>query len=183
LTWIKAQAHRQRDSAHGLARRSATGSIIENQSVKTTEVRSPPGNDAGKKTNGRVYHALGDTVERGGFVLEPRPASIPDRDRGGPLSGGSRGTFPFSRKVFADSGCAGEKDAKAAHVAVEILRKNPDQVRFAVQSRRPVVEHFLAWIGRVRVVAKDFEAAIDSARAFLYAASVILPVRRPARTP
>jgi hypothetical protein len=35
---------------------------------------------------------------------------------------------------------------------------------------------FFAWIGRNRRLAKDFEATIDSARAFLYAASVMLLV-------
>jgi hypothetical protein len=38
-----------------------------------------------------------------------------------------------------------------------------------------------AWIGRNRRLAKDFEATIDSARAFLYAASVMLLARRIAR--
>ena len=59
--------------------------------------------------------------------------------------------------------------------------KNPDQVGFAVNPRRWVVERFFAWIGRNRRLAKDFEATIDSARAFLYAASVMLLVRRIAR--
>jgi hypothetical protein len=62
-------------------------------------------------------------------------------------------------------------------IAVEIVRKNPDQVGFAVNPRRWVVERFFAWIGHNRRLAKDFEATIDSARAFLYAASVILLVR------
>jgi transposase len=53
---------------------------------------------------------------------------------------------------------------------------------FAVNPRRWVVERFFAWIGRNRRLAKDFEATIDSARAFLYAASVMLLVRRIART-
>jgi hypothetical protein len=44
-----------------------------------------------------------------------------------------------------------------------------------------VVERFFAWIGRNRRLAKDFEATIASARAFLYAASVMLLVRRLAR--
>jgi type IV secretory pathway protease TraF len=65
--------------------------------------------------------------------------------------------------------------------AVEVVRKNPDQVGFAVNPRRWVVERFFAWIGRNRRLAKDFEAEIDSARAFLYAASVMLLVRRIAR--
>lgn len=37
------------------------------------------------------------------------------------------------------------------------------------------------WIGGNRRLAKDFEATIDSARAFLYAASAMLLVRRTAR--
>jgi putative transposase len=87
----------------------------------------------------------------------------------------------FIQRVFADSGYAGEKVAKATLIAVEIVRKNPDQVGFAIQPRRWVVERFFAWIGRNRRLAKDFEATIDSARAFLYAASVMLLVRRIAR--
>ena len=43
------------------------------------------------------------------------------------------------------------------------------------------VERFFAWINRNRRLAKDFEATIASARAFLYAASVMLLVRRLAR--
>ena len=77
-----------------------------------------------------------------------------------------------------DSGYAGEKVAKATLIAVEIVRKNPGQVGFAVNPRRWVVERFFAWIGRNRRLAKDFEATIGSARAFLYAASVMLLVRR-----
>jgi hypothetical protein len=46
----------------------------------------------------------------------------------------------------------------ATLIAVEIVRKNPDQVGFAVNPRRWVVERFFAWIGRNRRPAKDFEA-------------------------
>ena len=93
----------------------------------------------------------------------------------------SRGSFPFIEKVFADSGYASEKVATDTVIAVEIVRKSPDQVGFAVQPRRWVVERFFAWINRNRRLAKDFEASIASARAFLYAASVMLLVRRLAR--
>ena len=80
----------------------------------------------------------------------------------------------------ADSGYAGEKVAKATFIAVEIVRKNPDQVGFAVNPRRWVVERFFVDRAQSRL-AKDFEATIYSARAFLYAASVMLLVRRIAR--
>ena len=159
---------------------SPTGAIIDSQSVKTTEAGGPRGYDAGKKINGRKRHALVDTDGRA-LVIEPHPASIQDRDGGGPLLGVSRRAFPFIEKVFADSGYAGERVARATIIAVEIVRKNPDQVGFAVHPRRWVVERFFAWISRNRRLAKDFEATIDSARAFLYAASVMLLVRRIAR--
>jgi len=159
---------------------SPSAAIIDSQSVKTTESGGPRGYDAGKKVNGRKRHALVDTDGRG-LVLEPHPASIQDRDGGGPLMRASRRIFPFIQRVFADSGYAGPKVAKATLIAVEIVRKNPDQVGFAVNPRRWVVERFFAWIGRNRRLAKDFEATIDSARTFLYAASVMLLVRRIAR--
>jgi transposase len=159
---------------------SPSAAIIDSQSVKTTEASGPRGYDAGKKINGRKRHALVDTDGRG-LVLEPHPASIQDRDGGGPLMRVSRRIFPFIQRVFADSGYAGEMVATATLIAVEIVRKNPDQIGFAVNPRRWVVERFFAWIGRNRRLAKDFEATIDSARAFLYAASVMLLVRRIAR--
>ena len=93
----------------------------------------------------------------------------------------SRYIFPFIQRVFAGSGYAGEKVITATLIAVEIVRKNRDQVGFAVNPRRWVVERFFAWIGRNRRLTKDFEATIDSARAFLYAASVMLLLRRIAR--
>lgn len=138
------------------------------QSVKTTEAGGPRGFDAGKKIKGRKRHALVDTDGRG-LVLEPHPASIQDRG-GGPL-------LQTSRRVFAD-GYAGERVATATRVIVEIVAKNADQIGFAVLPRRWVVECFFAWINRNRRLAKDFEATIGSARAFLYAASVKLLSRR-----
>ncbi len=47
---------------------------------------------------------------------------------------------------------------------------------------RWVVERFFAWINRNRRLAKDFEATIASAEAFLYAASVMMLTRRLARS-
>lgn len=159
---------------------SPSAAIIDSQSVKTTEAGGPRGYDAGKKINGRKRHALVDTDDRA-LIIEPHPASLQDRDGGGPLLEASRRFFPFIERAFADAGYDHERVTMATTIIVEIVRKLPDQVGFAVLPRRWVVERFFAWIGRNRRLAKDIEATIDSARAFLYAAAVMLLIRRIAR--
>lgn len=65
--------------------------------------------------------------------------------------------------------------------AVVAEQRTHGQVGFVVLPRRWVIERFFAWISRNRRLAKDFEATIDSARAFLCAASIMLLARRIAR--
>ena len=134
----------------------------------------------GESAGGRKRHALVDTDGRG-LELQVHPASVQDRDGAPSVLKASRARFPFIEKVFADSIYAGEKVAKATAIAVEIVRRLPDQVGFQVPPRRWVVERFLAWINRNRRLAKDFEGSIALANAFLYAACVMLLTRRLAR--
>ena len=160
---------------------SPTAAIIDSQSAKTTEAGGPRGYDAGKKINGRKRHAMVDTDGRG-VMLQVHPASVQDRDGAIPLLRASRQLLPFIERVFADSAYAAERVANATSIIIEIVRKQVGQIGFAVHPRRWVVERFFAWLGRNRRLAKDFEATIASATAFLYAASVLLLTRRLARS-
>jgi putative transposase len=74
-----------------------------------------------------------------GLILEPQPADVQDRDGAPIVLRLSRRAFPFIAKVFADMGFAGERPANATSITIEIVRKPPDQIGFAVHPRRWVV--------------------------------------------
>ena len=60
--------------------------------------------------------------------------------------------------------------------------KRPDAAKgFEVLPRRWVVERTLAWLGRCRRLAKDWEQSIASAEAWVYVAHIRLLTRRLAR--
>jgi transposase len=129
---------------------------------------------------GRKRHEMVDTDGRP-LVLQLQAASIQDRDGAVPLLKASRRSFPFVELAFANTAYAAQRVADATSIAIEIVRKPIGQVGFAVHPRRWVVERCFAWLGRNRRLAKDFEATIESATAFLYAASASLLIRRLAR--
>ena len=64
---------------------------------------------------------------------------------------------------------------------IEIVRRLEATGGFQLLKRRWVVERTLAWLDRNRRLAKDFEASVESAVAWLLIASIKLLTRRLAR--
>ena len=94
-------------------------------------------------------------------------------------------SFRGCASLFADHAYAGEKLRRAltkfGNWTIEIVPRIADTIGFKLLPRRWVIERTLAWLNRNRRLAKDFEATIASATAWLYLASVQLLIRRMAR--
>jgi transposase len=142
----------------------------------------PHGFDTGKLIKGKKRHVLVDTL---GLVLHAlvTAADVQDRDGGVLLVATLFGRFPFLRKLFADSAYTGpifhEGVAKAMQsLVIEIVKRSDRAKGFTVEPKRWIVERSIAWLGRCRRLAKDWECLNHNALAFLRLASIRLMLRK-----
>jgi len=198
LRLLEEISHRLLFEAREAAGRSPqpTAGVIDSQSVKTTESggisgygeadrgqrpRKPPN---GKKVKGRTWHILTDTE---GILVAAliQAADIQDRDLAPAVLAEARYSFPWLRQIFADGGYASETRRNALRKMgtwnLEIIRRSDRAKGFKVLPGRWVVERMLAWPGRTRRLAKDWEHTLESAIAWLFISNIRLMTRRIAR--
>jgi transposase len=106
------------------------------------------------------------------------PADMHDSRAAPHLLRASRCFWPFVERVWADSGYRGERVGAAAPIQIEIVTGPPNQRGFIVQKRRWVVERTIAWIGRNRRLAKDYERLASTALAYIFLAAAWTLMKR-----
>jgi putative transposase len=159
---------------------------LDSQSVLTTESGGPRGVDAGKRIKGRKRHIVTDT---NGLLLAVRvhEANIQDPHGAVPLLHDLRRVSPSCRMSSPTASTAGRKlQAAVAYCGpwtIEIVERLAGVNGFQLLPRRWVpacarTERSFAWLVRRRRLAKDFEATIASATAWLLIANLQLLIRR-----
>lgn len=165
-------------------RADPSAGVIDSQSVKTTESGGPRGFDPAKKIKGRKRHLITDTAGLP-LAMQVHPANIQDNHGAVPLLQSLGRRFPKLRYIFADRVYRGQKllDAIADQGPwrIDIVTRSQSLGTFKAEPKRWVIERTFAWLGRNRRLAKDFEATIASAEAWLTIASIHLLSRRLAR--
>lgn len=181
IVGVLAMAARQAEGR----RPEPTAAVVDSQSVKTTEAGGPRGFDAAKKVKGRKRHLAVDTL---GLPIECQitVASVQDRDALAPLLKAVHRKSPQVEMSFVDGGYQGEEAQRAAfeasRISITVVKRTDTQIKsFVVLPKRWVVERTFGWINRPRRLAKDFEATIESALAWLQLALAFLLMRRLAR--
>jgi transposase len=159
--------------------------IADSQSVKTTEAGGPRGYDAGKKVKGRKRHIAVDTLGLP-IACQVTPADVQDRDALPPLLEEVHQKSPWVELVFVDGGYSGDETQRAAfeasRIKVTVVKRSDRAVKgFVVLPKRWIVERTLGWLNRSRRLAKDFEATLESSRAWVMLAIGFLLLRRVAR--
>jgi transposase len=171
-----------------------TASIIDSQSVKTTEMGGPRGYDGGKKINGRKRHLVVDTQ---GLLLKAKvlPADQHDRPAAEQVLAGLHQPFPEVRLLWADTayrgltGWLGEQLGWSLEITrhwwtgarVWVAAGQPPPERpagFQVLPHRWIVERTFAWLGRNRRLSKDYERLCETTETWIYLAMTRLMLRR-----
>jgi putative transposase len=129
---------------------------------------------------GRKRHIVVDTL---GLILScvVHPADVQDRDGAVFVLEDLAERFPRLRKIWADSGYAGELVEQVkdwGKWVLEIVKKADKTEGFRLLPHRWIVERTFAWLGRYRRLSKDYEAFVETSETMIRLAMIRLMLKR-----
>jgi len=160
-----------------------SATILDSQSIKTSEGGPECGFDAVKKITGRKRHTLVDTL---GLLMKVvvTAGNVQDRDGAKVLLedlAEQEALIQRLELIWADGGYRGTLISWVEETfgwKLEIVEKPEGQIGFQVLPKRWVVERTFAWLVRQRRLARDYERLPETSEAFIYVAMIRLMLRR-----
>ncbi len=110
-----------------------------------------------------------------------RTASIQDRDGAKLVLARLAGRFPRLQLIWADGGYAGKLVGWVTEHwgwTVAIVKRAAGEKGFVVLPRRWVVERTFGWLGRYRVLSKDYEQLPESSETLVLIVMIQIMLRR-----
>lgn len=164
-------------------KRQPSASILDSQSIKTSEGGLACGFDAGKKITGRKRHTLVDTL---GLILKVivTAGNVQDRDGAKSVLEAiclEKNVIQRLKFIWADGGYRGELLTwveETLGLKLEIVEKPKDYSGFHILPKRWIVERTFAWLVRQRRLARDYERLPETSESFIYAAMIKLMLHR-----
>ncbi len=108
-------------------------------------------------------------------------ASIQDRDGAKLVLAKLAGWFPRLRLIWADGGYAGQLVDWVMERwgwTVTIVKRTAGEKGFVVLPRRWVVERTFGWLGRYRVLSKDYEQLPESSETLVLIVMIQIMLKR-----
>lgn len=115
------------------------------------------------------------------LVVHVTPASVQDRDGADPVLREAHVEYPTITKVWVDGAYNGgvvDRIRQDTGLDIEMVKRSDDARGFVVVPKRWVVERTNGWLGKFRILSKEYERTVESSRADVLLAMSSIMLRR-----
>ena len=115
------------------------------------------------------------------LVVLVTPASVQDRDGGADVLREAGREFPTLEHVWVDGAYNGEPIEAVRRdtgIEVEMVKRSDDVRGFVVLPNRWIVERTNGWLGKFRLLSKEYERSLESSRSDVLLAMTSIMLNR-----
>jgi putative transposase len=115
------------------------------------------------------------------LVVSITAGSVQDRDGAVPVLREAHREFPTLKRVWVDGVYNGQviDDVESeTGITIEMVKRTDDMKGFVVLPKRWCVERTFGWLGKYRLLSKEYERTLESSKTDIFLAMISLMLRR-----